>query len=63
MRMTTWVGPGRGLSDSTHWPVICRPTNVAAFILLQSFLHGISVAELGRVFPPNTTYVDLRAVK
>ena len=22
-----------GLNDSTHWPVICRPTNVAAFIL------------------------------
>jgi hypothetical protein len=37
-------------------------TNVAAFILLQPFLHGIPMAKLG-VFPPNTTYVDLRAAK
>jgi len=37
-------------------------TNVAAFILLQPFLHGIPMAKLG-VFPPNTTYVDLIAAK
>jgi hypothetical protein len=38
---------------------VYQVTNVAAFILVQPFLHGIPMAKLG-VFPPHTTYVDLR---
>src|SRR6266576_7126340 len=42
--------------------LVYQITNVAAIILLQPLLHGIPMAQLG-VFPPNTTYVDLKAAK
>jgi len=51
------------LGEDMHAKIlILQVTSVAVFMTLQPFVHGIPVAKLG-VFPPETTYVNLKAVK